>query len=178
VTPWYIATKPFGPSTDPEEWAEYIESTGLNQLREVVTLDGLLCPPLLREIKDEYWPHIVNEDFMLNFFTDLSFLLSEVGNIQEKNILCVFRNPESMPSPPDPRQWNFVGYDLVDIHGGISALNNCGGFPRAFSNSELSPLGLLSSLDRAREVQRELREEYPEEHHANCHLWALYRSAA
>jgi hypothetical protein len=178
VTPWYIATEPFSPAAKPGDWAKYIEGSGLGQLQEVVTLDGTLCPPILREIKAEYWPHIVNEDFALDYFTDLEFMLKEVRHVQAKNVLCVYRNPESHPGPPESGAWRFEGYDLVDTLGGNSALTNCGGFPKAFSNKELSPLGLLPSLERAQEVQRALREQYPEEHHAECNVWALYRSAA
>src|SRR5262249_44795405 len=88
VTPWFIATEPFTP-TDGEKWDKYIEWSGLNQLDEVVSLDGLLCPPVLRYIEDEYWPHIVNENFMLHFFTDFDFLSSRVAEIEPKNVLCV-----------------------------------------------------------------------------------------
>jgi hypothetical protein len=177
VKPWYLATEPFSPRLRPGEWAKYVASSGLSQLQEVVTLDNLLCPPVLHEIKAEYWPHIVNEDFMLHFFTDLEFMLNEVRHVSEKNVLCAFRNPESAPNPPRSESWSFVGYDLVDTFGGNSALTNCGGFPRAFSSTELSAFGLLSSLERAKEIRHVLREEYPEEHHAHCHVWALFRRA-
>jgi hypothetical protein len=36
------------------------------------------------EIRPEYWDYIINEDFMLNFFTDLEFLRNEMAAIQEK----------------------------------------------------------------------------------------------
>ena len=35
----------------------------------------VLCPTVLPEIKGTYWRHVVNEDFMLNYFLDLDFLL-------------------------------------------------------------------------------------------------------
>jgi hypothetical protein len=72
--------------------------------------------------------------------------------------------------------FEFLGYDVVDVHGEVSALTNCGGFPDVFSNSELSRKGLLTSFSRAREVQAELRRRYPDEPHADCHLWAIFRS--
>ena len=64
---------------------------------------------------------------------------------------------------------------MVDREGSISALTNCGGFPNAFSNSELSEVGLLTEFERAVEVQRMLRSCYPDEHHADCHMWAIFR---
>jgi hypothetical protein len=57
----------------------------------------------------------------------------------------------------------------------MSALTNCGGFPNAFANSELSQTGLLLDFHRAFEVQQLLRAQYPDEHHANCHVWAIFR---
>ncbi|HXN48441.1 MAG TPA: hypothetical protein VN893_17465 [Bryobacteraceae bacterium] len=177
MTPWFIATEPFTPA-DGEKWDKYIEWSGLKQLDEVVSLDGLLCPTLLREIKDEYWPHIVNEDFMLQFFVDFDFLMTQVAEIETKNVLCVFRNPTREPEAPSFADLRFLGYDLVDRDCCISALTNCGGFPDVFANSELSRVGLLTDFGRAVEVQHKLRSLHPAEHHADCHLWAVFRLAA
>jgi hypothetical protein len=91
----------------------------------------MLCRTLLPDIRDEYWPYIVNEDFM-----------------------------------------------LVDVHGSASALTNCGGFPGVFANDELSSKGLLLTHARALQVQAELRTKHPEEHHADCHVWAISRAVA
>ena len=54
-------------------------------------------------------------------------------------------------------------------------LPTCGGFPDVFDNRELSSKGLLTSFTRAVQVQSELRAKYPDEHHADCHLWAVAR---
>jgi len=178
MEPWYIATKRFGP-WDGEAWRKYTDWAGLGALRELVSLDAILCPTVLPEIRDDYWPHIVNEDFMLNFFTSLDFLLDEIATIPDRNLLCVFRNPPRHPAPPDARiPFDFAGYDVVDIHGDVSALTNCGGFPDVFSSAELQPFGLLSSHDRAVEVQAGLRQLHRDEPHANCHVWAIFRAAA
>lgn len=66
----YIAKEKFGPFSG-TEWTKYIDWSGLTQLTEVVTLDGMFGPVALGETKDSYWPHIVNEDYMLDFFVDL-----------------------------------------------------------------------------------------------------------
>jgi hypothetical protein len=178
MQPWYIATEMFTPR-DGDAWEKYIGWSGLVQLEEVVSLDPMLCPTLLPEIRNEYWPHIVNEDFMLNFFVDLEFLLTQVSGIAERNLLCVYRNPPGPPVPSTgPVNFELLGYDLVDVEASASALTNCGGFPDVFDNAELSPKGLLTSHVRACQVQSELRARYPEEHHANCHVWAVFRAAA
>jgi len=176
MTPWFIATEQFGP-WDGESWERYVRWSGLTHLEEVVSLDPVLCPTVLPEIKDDYWPHIVNEDFMLSFFVDFEFLMQQVSGILKKNVLCVFRNPTNHPGPPSIlSEFAFLGYDLVDVEGSASAFMNCGGFPDVFANSELSSTGLLPTHARALEVQTQLRKLHPEEHHANCHVWAIFRA--
>jgi hypothetical protein len=138
----------------------------------------MLCPTLLPEIKDEYWPHIVNEDFLFDYFVDLEFLLKQIEGVRERNVLCVRKEPESEARLVADSRFDFLGYDLIEVAGGISALANCGGFPRAFDNGELSSKGLLRSHARALEVQAALRAEYPEEHHADCHVWEIQRAVA
>lgn len=177
MTPWFIATEKFGPQ-DGKAWKKYIAGSRLHQLTELVSLDSSLCPSILasKKILDSYWPHIVNEDFMLDYFVDLDFLEGQIQQKSDFNLLCVFRNPNAEPSPSlIPSGFNFVGYDLVEVDGGVSALTNCGGFPDVFANSELTEKGLLQTYVRAAEVQTKLRELHPDEPHANCHLWAIFR---
>jgi len=173
--PWYIATETFTPSH--EGWTKYVAWSELTQLDEVVSLDPILCPSLLPDIKADYWPHIINEDFMLQFFLDLEFLRAQLGDVAERNLLCVFRNP---PAPPTLQEssphFELLGYDLVDVQASASALTNCGGFPDVFENSELSSKGLLTSCSRALEVQSELRRKHRGEPHADCHVWAIFRA--
>jgi hypothetical protein len=151
-----------------------VESSRLTQLREVVTLDAILCPPIVDEILPQDWPHIVNEDFMLTYFTDLDYLLRRIGTERDRNLLCLYRNPEAHPSPSDSR-FGFEGYDVVDVQGGISALTNCGGFPLAFVNEELNSVGLLPTRERATQVRTALLTNYPVEPHAHCDAWAIFR---
>ena len=65
IEPWFIATEPFTPENG-TKWRDYVAWSGIEQLEELVSLDSMLCPTLLPRIKDEYWPYIVNEDFMLH----------------------------------------------------------------------------------------------------------------
>jgi hypothetical protein len=116
---------------------------------------------------------------MLHFFLDLEFLLGQLSNVAERNLLCVFRNPRNQPPlPASSLNFEILGYDVVDVQASASALTNCGGFPEIFENSELSSKGLLTSCSRALDIQSELRRKYPEEPHANCHVWAILRAVA
>ena len=175
MTPWFTATEPFTPA-DGDKWRKYIEWSGLTQLTELITLDGMLCPPILSEIRDDYWPHIVNEDCRLNYFVDLEFLKSETAGVERKNLLCVIQNPDKEADRAPMDGFEFVGYDLLDLDNSVSALCNCGGFPDVFSNEELSENGLLKDFSRAAEIRTLLRSTHPEEFHANCNLWVVYRA--
>ena len=176
MQPWFIATEKFDPTVG-DRWTKYVEWSGLTQLREVVSLDSMLCPPVLTGIKDDYWPFIVNEDYLLDFWIDLGMLRREIVDVGNRNLLCVFRDPDEHPTPgPGYEEFRFVGYDLVDRWGGASPLTNCGGFKDVFSTDELSPQGLLTSHARAIEVRDELRRLYPEDPHADCHAWAIFRA--
>ena len=170
----YIATKKFGPSNG-IGWNKYIEWSGLTQLTELVTLDGMLCPFALPETKESHWPHIVNEDNMLNFFLDLDFLLSELASTGDLNILGVIRRPTVDVRSLDWDGFTFMGYELLDKEVSISPLTNCGGFPDVFANTELSSVGLLDDFDRAAEIRDLLHKMHPGEHHADCDLWAVFR---
>jgi hypothetical protein len=171
----FVAKRPFDPSVG-ESWNRYVAWSGLSQLSEVVSLDTMLCPTVPEELTPMDWDHNVHADYLVFFFHSLDYLRSRVAGDGRLNILAVLQNP----TPDDVASMRlpgfaFAGFDLVDVHGDISALTNCGGFEGAFLNAELSELGLLTDPSRAQQVQTALRVQYPEEHHAQCHIWAIWR---
>jgi hypothetical protein len=178
ATPFYLGTTVFDQQSG-SSWHEYVKWSGLFQLRELVSLDGMLCPTVLPMIKDSYWPHIVNEDNLLSFFTDLDFMLAEIDDLRQVNVLAVLRNPTAEEfralSRPD---FSFLGFEVLDQDHSVSALTNCGGFPDVFANSEINALGLLDDFNRASEIVNNLRLAHPEEHHADCNVWAVFRMSA
>ncbi len=175
VKPLFIATERFDP-VDGEKWDKYFEWAKIPRLTEVVSLDSSLCPRIVNEFTDEDWNHIVCEDFRLNYFCHLEYLQRRVRDVCRKNILALYRNPETQITvPPAPGNFSFVGYDLVEEQTQISALTNCGGFPDVFHNYELNSYGLVGDFDRVREIRRQLSERHPDEPHAQCELYAIWR---
>ncbi len=173
MKPLFIATERFGAS-EGERWKSYYEWAQIPNLVEVVSLDSILCPCLVTELVDEDWKHNVHEDSLLEFFYDLDYLLTRVANVSRRNILGLYRNPDThIEVAPAPGRFVFVGYDLFD--DAQSALVNCGGFPETFSNGELNKYGLISDFSRAREIRRVLPERNPGEHHALCEVYAIWR---
>ena len=175
TVPIFIATERFDPS-DGEKWQKYIAWANIPGLVEVVSLDSLLCKHLVTDLCDEDWGHIVNEDFRLDYFYHLNYLKSRIQGVPRRNVLGLYRNPEAhVVVPPAQGDFAFMGYDLIDEQTQISALTNCGGFPDVFSNDELNQCGLIESFERASEVRRLLAESHPEEPHAKCEMYALWR---
>jgi hypothetical protein len=171
----YSAVRHFDPGCG-TDWTKFIEWSRLTQLREVISLDRILCPYVFKDLTDEDWSHNVQEDFKLNVFYNLDYVLGKVAGQDQVNVLALMHNPtaEEFRSFSDQR-FNFRGFDLVELETGISALVNCGEFPKAFSSSDLSDCGLLTEHAQALGVQKRLRVAYPDDHHANCDVWAIWR---
>jgi hypothetical protein len=173
VTPRYLATKRFSPE-DGDVWTKYVTWSNLTQLRELISIDGMLCVHV-PAFKAAYWPYVA-EDCLGSgfFFNDLTVLEQEIAGEKNVRLLAVLLNPGEPPPRELDAGFQLTGFDLTERDGNISSLSNCGGFPDCFDNAELSEFGLLTSHARALEVQRLLREKYPEEPHADCNVWAIY----
>jgi hypothetical protein len=171
----FVAKRRFGPSAG-ESWRRYVAWSGLSQLREVVSLDEMLCPAFPEELTAADWEHNVHADYQTSYFRSLEYLQGRAAGEPSLNLLAVLQSPSAgdMESVALPG-FRLVGFDLLDVRGDVSALTNCGGFDQVFGKEEISELGLLRDLGRAYEVQRGLRSAYPYEHHAECHVWAIWR---
>jgi hypothetical protein len=173
--PLYIAKRRFGPSAG-ENWRRYVAWSGLTQLHEVVSLDTMLCPTVPQELVAADWDHNVHADYQTSYFRSLEYLRVRVAREPELNILAVLQQPSAEELERSaPLGFGFLGFDIVDVRGDVSALTNCGGFEDVFAREELSPLGLLTDLRRANDVRHGLRAAYPTESHAECHVWAIWR---
>ena len=152
----YSAVKRFDPACG-ESWTKFIEWSRLTQLREVVSLDCILCPSVIviDALTAEDWQHNVNENFKCHLFHDLEYLLGKLAGTNRVNVLAMMQNPTAadLGSFAD-RQFLFRGFDLVELQTGISALVNCGGFPKAFAPTDLSDCGLLFDHAKALSAQK------------------------
>ncbi len=172
----YTAVTRFGRDRG-EDWRKFIEWSGLAQLREIISLDGILCSNAIDEMTDEDWQHNVHADHKTHLFRDFDYLRRKVTGIKGVHVLAVMQEPTTtdLSSFVDPR-FVFRGFDLIETEGSISALVNCSGFDRAFSGTDLSEYGLLTDHSKALTVQELLRSEYPNEHHARCDRWAIWQN--
>ncbi len=178
MTILYIANERFDP-TD-ERWQGYIEWSGLTHLKEVISLDWMLCGDLPDDFpQDEDWEHFYAGKPGLPLFTNLDHLLGRLPAGDQINVLAVIEEPkfDYMDEFDDPR-FEFEGFDLIDVESNISAIANCGGFEGAFVNEDLSEVGLIADLARATEIRQRLPELYPDHGHQYCHIWAIWRMRA
>ena len=171
----FVAKRRFGPAQG-EKWVGYVEWSGLRQLREVVSLDQLLCPTVPAGLVAADWEYNVHADYLTAYFHSLDYLKRRVAGEPDLNLLAVVQNPAPAHlDGADPPGFTFMGFDVVDVHGDVSALTNCGGFDDVFAKSELSDCGLLREPVRAYQVQRDLRKAYPDDSHTHCDVWAIWR---
>ena len=164
----------FGPSS--EGWLKYLEFSKLTHLVEVVSLDALLCPCVVHDLRDEVWSHFVPEIVSVSAFDDVAWLVMRHPVQPGEQLLKVVQDPDRDVGAVElGRGWAFAGYDLIEHDGNISALTNCGGFDGAFTAADLNERGLITKYEDAKRIHEALRVRYPEEPHANCVLVAIWR---
>ena len=136
-------------------------------IREVISVDGSLFP------KEEQ-----------TLLTEEQAMAIEIedGN-QVLRVLCIPCEKENSDISDIAAQtvegFEFCGFDLADSW--VSAILNCGSFTeedyysKAFDYRELNEFGLIPVYQSAMRISRKLREEYPEEEHAYCDVYAIWR---
>ena len=136
-------------------------------IREVISVDGALFP------KEEQ-----------TLLTKEQAMTIEIEDgYQVLRVLCVPGEKDSTDIPDIATQtvegFEFCGFDLADSW--VSAILNCGSFTdgdyysKAFDYRELNEFGLISDYKSAIRISRKLREEYPEEEHVYCDVYAIWR---
>ena len=123
---------------------------------EVVSMDSALFP--------------YDERILLNKNT--AKMQSLTNGLQILRVCCVLDKIPPVTEKVD--SFDFCGYDLVDEFE-ISALTNCGGFDNAFTYKDLNSFGLIPNYQLAKKLQADLENKYPDEEHADCLLFAIWR---
>ncbi len=175
---WYTALECFDADSPYEfSWEKYKAWSKLTHLSELVSLDGLLhdliFEPDYNSMED--WEFIITEgEWITPFFNSLEYVLEKTKDIPYFNLLAVRKSPNKTKLGISD-VFEFVGYDLIEKDGNISALTNCGGFDESFLPSDLNEFGLISDWTLAKKIQADLIEHNPEEHHADCYLYEVWR---
>ncbi|MCL2812482.1 MAG: hypothetical protein FWD25_11435 [Clostridia bacterium] len=162
MKPIYIKAERFFPIS---EYEEFSRITGRN---EIVTFDVCLCPIIV----DEGIHYEVYEDEAPDYT-----LLLKAALKPDEQIIAYFVNPtEDYHFHVLDDGFEFCGYDLSEEMTGISAITNCGGgFDTAISYDQLNKFGLLNDFFQAYEVRDKLENQFPEDDHAFCEVYELWR---
>lgn len=159
-------------------WQKYIAWSRLSQLTELISVDGMLNRELVLPNwnSEEDWTYIVTDgDYVTGFYNSLDYVLSKIQPNERFNLLALAINPSDECKHTQLDNFEFVGYDLLDKDYGISALSNCRGFDETFLPADLNAFGLISNYEKARDVQRRLLENNPDEYHADTNVIAIWR---
>lgn len=176
----YVAKAVFNKesNTDTMGWEKYIQWSRLSQLSELVSLDGMLNETLVepnRENEKE-WDYIeVEYGYETGFFTSLDYVMEKMKGKDRFNLLALVKDPEADCKSLEIENFEFMGYDLIEMFSGISSLTNCGGFDETFLPQELSQFGLISDYGRVIEIRENLLLNNPGEPHADTSAIAIWR---
>jgi hypothetical protein len=172
---YYAAIERFNPDNG-ERWKSFTRWLGRSDLARIVTLDNTLCPPVVHPQSADDWEFISKEEFMLDFYTSLEFVLKRVAGHRPSEVIAVARDAslEEVEGFPQP-EFEFCGFDLVDTEFSTSALLN-NRFPDVVNVSKLSrESGLIASRELAFQMRDNLRKRYPGRDDAMCCVWAVWR---
>lgn len=173
---WYSAQEKFNLKEDWADamWKRFVST--IPQVKEFVTLDGMLCPDFVFEKKNDDWNYVVmNGDYLTDLYTDPIVFLSRNIDLAKYNLIACIKEPQDEDRSILESDYEFIGYDLMDKDLSNSALTNCGGFYDVYSPSDINEYGILSDRDFAYKIRDELFKKHPEEHHANCFVFEIWR---
>jgi len=159
-----------------ERWKSFTRWLGRSDLTRIVTLDNTLCPPVVHPQSADDWEFIAKEEFMLDFYTSLDFVLRRIAGHRPSEVIAVARDPSAEEVDGFPhREFELAGFDLVDTEFSTSALLN-NRFSNVVSVSKLSrESGLILSRELAFQWRDNLRRRYPDREDARCCVWAVWR---
>ena len=177
---WYAARATFDSLSQDGEfsWDEFISWSKLNQLKELVSVDFSLNEDLVKTnlTNEDDWNFIiVDEYYYTGFYTTAEYVLKNINKCDRFNFLTVVKEPNEKCEKIQMKDFEFIGYDLLDYAYEISALTNCGGFDETFLSEELNECGLISEFEKVYDIKKRLIENNPEEHHADCNVIAIWR---
>lgn len=153
----------------------YRASSGFHHITELVTLDSLMCPNIIGELRAEDWKYNVKEDFRTELFRNVDYLLLRQPLDASKHQIIA-----ALECPPAqfviPNGFTVCGYDIMDSSFGNSTLTNCGPIPDAFKPTDVNNFGLIDDQDKAFAIRDTMRTLYPDcPHLGDCEVWLLAR---
>jgi len=152
---------------------KYEEFSKIHGRVEIVTHDCCLC----RVIIDEHlFGDMEIESIYAGEVKSIEKLLkSPLG--ESEQIIAYYKNPiENHTHHKLKDGFEFCGYDLSEEMTHISAITNCDDFfDKAIPYEKLNKFGLICEHQEALRIRELLGELYPDEEHAECEVYELWR---
>ncbi|WP_069997860.1 hypothetical protein [Cellulosilyticum sp. I15G10I2] len=76
-----------------DTWTIFVEWSKLYQLRELVSIDCVLCPQVFKPESDDDFENLVPNEMQYSIYKNLEWLILRTGHIAEKQILAVLYKP-------------------------------------------------------------------------------------
>ena len=118
---------------------------------------------------------IVSFDCVLLNMYEIESLEAPLRSDTEQIVAVILRPNLEPVEYMEKRGFTFCGYDLVEESTLISAITDCGGVFTSVPYDKLTEFGLLPTYKDAVLAQLALVEEAPEEHHAYCMIYEIWR---
>ena len=153
----------------------YRKFSGFHHITELVTLDSMMCPDLIDELRAEDWDHNVQRDYRTRFFRSADYLRSRMPfDTAKHQLIAALEDPPAQSVAPSG--FKVCGYDIMDAYVGNSILTNCGPIPEAFAPSDVNDWGLIDDRDQAYAIRDVMRTLQPDDAHlGDCEVWRLAR---
>jgi len=150
---------------------EYEEFSKILSRNEIVTFD-FLCRNIENEGID-YTEYLADCNYGVLDWKVLLIIPLE----SDEQIIACFKNPtESHEFHYLDSRFEFCGYDLSNDDVFISAITHCdGGFANALPYESLNKYGLIDNHQKAIYCSNFLKMSYPDEPHAYCEVFELWR---
>lgn len=79
----------------------YRDFSGFAHITELVTLDSMMCPDVITDLRDEDWQYNLHEDFRTELFRDADYLLGRQPLDRSRHhLVAAFEDPEANSDPP------------------------------------------------------------------------------
>lgn len=175
MTEWLFTIRKRFTTASQQRFDDYQQFSGFHHISELVSLDSMMCPDLINELRAEDWDYNVQEDFRTKLFRDASYLLS-----RQKLDPSMHQLIAAMECPPAqfvvPSGFAICGHDIMDWYFGNSTLTNCGPIPEAFQPADVNNLGLIDDRDKAFAARDKMRALQPDDPHlGDCQVWLVAR---
>lgn len=152
---------------DGEAWTNYLEWRGMH-FERFDSLDGILRKSLVTPESTEDWNHVVCDDFMASYLTDLDYA-HEAHTRIGTGTLMGFAYSEH-----DESDEGFLGYDIIDGFCDVSFLTNWGNDIEIL-NRALGPNALVPTLTQIETIHEFLTTNQGDDNHVEgCRIVSVY----